>query len=62
MKVVTQIHRGSIVNSKPATVGLLETLDSRCKDVDILQHMSKAGSCKKLKKLFAKFYSKELKD
>ena len=62
MQPVTHIHGGSLDNSKPATVGLLETLNSRCKDVDILDYMSKPGSCKKMKKLFAKLYRKELKD
>lgn len=62
MKAVTEIHGGSLDTYKPATVGLLETLDSKCKDVDISEYTSKAGSCKKMKKLFAKLYSKELKD
>ena len=58
MQAVTQIHGGNIDNSKPATVGLLETLNSRCKDVDILDYMSKPGSCKKNEKVICK----ELKD
>ena len=60
MEEVNAIHGGSKVNLKPGTIGLLETMEKKCKEDDIVEGMKK---CKKLKeKVLPGIYKEDLKE
>ena len=53
------IHGGSKENPKPGTIGLVEILERKCKDDDIVDGMK---NCEKLKKkVFPRIYKEDLK-
>jgi hypothetical protein len=59
MAVVSGIHGGSKDNLKPGTIGMLETLNKKCKEDDIVDGMK---SCKKFtEKVFPRLYQEDLK-
>ena len=58
MQAAKEIHGGSQEDRRPATQGLLETVDRKCSEAEIINSI---GSCKKLKgKVFPKVYKKDL--
>ena len=57
--MVSGIHGGSKDNSKPGTIGMLETLNKKCKEDDIVDGMK---SCKTFtEKVFPRLYQEDLK-
>lgn len=41
MKAACAIHGGSLDDSAPATIGMVETLEKKCKEKDVLAAMEK---------------------
>ena len=59
MAVVCSIHGGSKDNLKPGTIGMMETLNKKCKEDDIVDGMK---SCKKFtEKVFPRLCQEDLK-
>ena len=64
VKAACKIHGGSEKDMGPSTIGLLQTIEGKCKEKDIYNAIDQpATSMKKMKKaVFPKMYQKELKD
>jgi hypothetical protein len=59
MALVNAVRGGSEENLNPGTIGMLETLEKKCKEDDIVEGMKK---CKKLKeKVLPRMYKEDLK-
>ena len=59
ISAVSAIHGGSLENLKPGTVGMLETLERKCKECDVLEGVKKSKLIKE--KVFPKIYKENVK-
>ena len=58
MKAVCAIHGGSVDDTAPATIGMVETLERKCKQKDVLAAISK---CRKIRNdVLPKIYKEDL--
>ena len=55
---LSTIHGGSEGNLNPAIIGMLETMEKKCKEEDLVKCLKK---CVKLKKVFPRVYKEELR-
>lgn len=58
IKAACAIHGGSLDGTVPATIGMVETLEKKCKEKDVLAAM---GKCRKIRnKVLPKIYKEDL--
>ncbi|CAB4009080.1 Hypothetical predicted protein, partial [Paramuricea clavata] len=58
IKAACAIHGGSLDDTAPATIGMVETLEKKCKEKDVLAAM---GKCRKVRdKVLPKIYKEDL--